>query len=844
MTPTEYWDRIEKLIDQALLLAKDERVDFLKTECSVHDTLYRDACEYLASIELAEDSGFLEDGLQKHFGIVSEVAGAIESASSANLLNQQIGPYLLVEMIGEGGMGTVYRAKRTDGEFEQQVAFKFLRNGLYSPHMRERFRLEKIILSRLDHPNIARLMDGGVAKDGSPYLVMEYVEGLPVDEYCLSNNLSIDDRLKIFKTICETVQYAHSQLVIHRDLKPGNIYVTAHGDVKILDFGIAKMMDEDPDGLSHLQTRQGQYLLSLQYAAPEQISGNDISTNTDIYVLGILLYEMLTGRFPYDFKNKTLSEARGIIQNQEPMSPVKNQNPHIGIIPEDLSAILMKALRKEPSERYQSAFEFIEDLHRFEIKLPVHAKKGDYRYRSKKFLDRNRYTIAIVMAIILITATFITYHIRTLDEQIKLAELEAETATAVTDFLVSLFESSDPAENVENDITARDLLVRATERFGDDNMNPETKIKLLFALGDATTKLGDYEKAEVFFLQADSLSRYYFDEESYQVAYSDMKLGVYLKNRRDYERAVRQLKKVLPYFEKLSSQYPLNYASILFNLGASYQATGMPDSSLFFLEKSYEIYLREKPDESYLYLQNTIAQAYRSLDRLDEAEQIYIRIIDEIERKPESDYPTYTSALNNLALVYLSKDDFPLAEEYFLKTLEVTRLVYGDEHPNTIVIYGNLLSILARQFKYEEINRYGDIFLHLNRVVYGEESWRVATAHRTLGNIYFTFGYFDQATDHLSQSLAMFGRVLGSEHNWTANTQIMYSFSLLNENREDEGLFHYDAALLLLEKNIQSFGYFDMEHLKNMIERAENNSASNIIDKIDRVKALLPQVDS
>jgi eukaryotic-like serine/threonine-protein kinase len=841
MTPTEHWDNIEKLIDQALILKKDERVYFLRTECSGNDQLFRDACDYLASIELAEESRFLEDGLQNHLGIITEFTTAAESATSASLLNRQIGHYQLVEMIGEGGMGTVYRANRTDGEFDQQVAFKFLKNGFYSPQMRERFRLEKMILSRLDYPNIARLLDGGMTRDGNPYLVMEYVDGLPVDQYCLINNLSIDNRLKIFKTICDTVQYAHSQLVVHRDLKPGNIYVTDRGDVKILDFGIAKLMDEDPDGLSHLQTQQGQYLLSLQYAAPEQISGGDISTTTDIYVLGILLYQLLTGQFPHDLKNKTLSEAREIVLNQEPVKPAKNINHDIGNISDDLSAIILKALRKDPGERYQSVFELIEDLHRFEIKLPVHAKKGDFRYRSKKFIDRNRYAMSVALALIFITISFVAYHIHTLDEQVKRAELEAEAATAVTDFLVSLFESSDPVENVENEITARDLLVRGTERFGDENMNPDTKIKLLFALGDATTKLGDYEQAEDFFLQADSLSRYHFDGGSYEVAYSIMKMGTYLKERRDYERAEIQLKKALPYFEKNSHQYPLNHASILFNLGSSYQATGRADSSLYFLEKSYEIYMREQPDQSYLYLQNTIAQAYRTLERLEEAEQIYIRIIEEIERKPESDYPTYISALNNLALLYLSKDDFPLAEKYFLETLEVTRLVYGDAHPNTIVIYGNLLSILARQFKVEEINSHENNFLHLNRLVYGEESWRVATAHRTLGNIYFTFGIFDQATNHLRQSFAMFGRVLGPDHNWTANTQIMYSFSLMNANSEEEGVANYNAALQLLEKNIRNFGYYDLEHLKNMIERAENSSKIALGDKLLRVKALISE---
>lgn len=841
MTSTEYWGRIEKLIDQALLLNKEDRILFLKNECYGHDDLYRDVCDYLASIEIAEENRFLEGGLQQHLDIISEAADSENHEGFQNYLNRSIGPYQLAEIIGEGGMGAVYRAKRTDGEFDQQVAFKFLKNGNYSPQMRERFRIEKIILSRLDHPNIARLIDGGVTADGIPYLIMEYVEGLPLDLYCKRNRLTITDRVKLFRTICGAVQYAHSQLVIHRDLKPQNIYVTGEGVVKILDFGIAKLMDEDPDGLAHLQTRQGQYLLSLQYAAPEQISGGDISTTTDVYVLGILLYEMLTGRYPYDFKNKTLHEAREILLHQEPVKPARNENSEIGSIADDLNAIILKTLRKDPDGRYQTVNELLEDLHRFDISLPVHAKKGGYRYRSGKFLERNRYAIAIALTLVTITVSFLIYHIRTLDEQVKRAELEAETATAVTDFLVSMFASSDPAENVEKDITARDLLARGAERIGDEGLNPETKIKLLFALGDATTKLGDYEQAEEFYMKADSLSRHFFDDESYEVAYSIMKLGAYLKERRDYERAEIQLNKALAFFEKNSHQYPLNYASILFNLGSSYQATGRADSSLFFLEKSYEIYLREKPDESYLYLQNTIAQAYRTLERLDEAEQIYIRIIEEIERKPESDYPTYISVLNNLALLYLSKEDLPNAEEYLKTTLDVTRLVYGDLHPNTIIIYGNLLSVLARQFKIEEINGIGENYLQVNRETFGEESWRMATAERTIGAIYFSLGHFNMANTHLDHSYQIFSRVLGPEHNWTVNTQLIYSYSLLNESKETEGLQHYNSAILLLEKNILTFGFYDLEHLKYFINHAEKSSKIALGEKLLRVKALIEE---
>jgi WD40 repeat protein/predicted Ser/Thr protein kinase len=424
---SERWQRIDRLLDQALELRPRERGAFLDRACADDWELRREAESLLAASDQA--AKFLD----------SPVLPALETSDDepASLTGQAFGPYCLSREIGRGGMGVVYLAARADDEFQKQVAVKLVQAGPRNKDLLLRFRRERQILANLEHPNIARLLDGGTTAQGQPFLVMEYVEGTPLTEYCDEHKLSIPERLKLFRNVCEAVQYAHQNLVIHRDLKPSNILVTAEGSVKLLDFGVAKLLDGDSGFAA--ATTIGQ-LMTPEYASPEQIRGESVTTASDVYSLGIVLYELLTGRYPYRFKDRSLPEMMRVICEEEPEPPSRAisraetlARPE-GAVPAvvsaetvsrarqgnpeqlrarlrgDLNYITLMALRKAPAERYRTVERLSEDIARHLAGRPVIARKPTPTYRARKFIGRHTTLVAAgaILFLVLLGAVFST----------------------------------------------------------------------------------------------------------------------------------------------------------------------------------------------------------------------------------------------------------------------------------------------------------------------------------------------------------------------------------------------------------------------------------------------------
>ena len=315
----------------------------------------------------------------------------LEAETTAITHGALIGPYRLVRELGQGGMGVVYLAERADGQFEQRVALKLIKRGMDSDEILRRFLAERQVLARLSHPHIARLLDGGVTAEGQPYFAMEYVDGVPLHHYCEERSLGFEDRLRLFREVCEAVQYAHRSLVVHRDLKPSNILVTSAGETKLVDFGIAKVLYEDVADRS--VTRTDQRLMTPEYAAPEQVRGEPVTTATDVYALGAILYQLLTGRPPHQFTGRSRGGAvphhlRGGPRAAErgPCTRHRRRRRLRG----DLDIIVLKALRKDPARRYPSVEALLEDLERHRTGLPVRARPDSVAYRARKFLGRHR----------------------------------------------------------------------------------------------------------------------------------------------------------------------------------------------------------------------------------------------------------------------------------------------------------------------------------------------------------------------------------------------------------------------------------------------------------------------
>jgi tetratricopeptide (TPR) repeat protein len=443
MQERERWEQVKRIVSACLDLEPADRKSYAATACLEHPSLLGEVEEMLAAHERVGD--FLE-------------TPAIEADSHEQLTGKRIGSYQLCEIIAEGGMGSVYRAVRAT-DFNKQVAIKLVKRGMDSSFVLERFRHERQILAGLDHPNIARLIDGGAADDGRPYLVMEYIDGTPITAYADEQHLGIAEKLELFRTVCAAVHYAHQNLVIHRDLKPGNILVTADGSPKLLDFGIAKLLEPDAN-----VTAAYVRMMTPYCASPEQVRGEPVTTASDVYSLGVLLYHLLTGARPYEFATGTQQELTRLVCETDPRKP-SSLRP----LPSDLDVIVMKAMHKDPARRYASAEQLSDDIRRYLAGLPITARKDTFAYLASKFVVRHKgASIAAGLAALSLiggmAATLWEAHIARAER--ARAERRFNDVRRLTNSV--LFEVHDSIRVLPGATAARELLVRRSVEFLDN----------------------------------------------------------------------------------------------------------------------------------------------------------------------------------------------------------------------------------------------------------------------------------------------------------------------------------------------------------------------------------------
>ncbi|MEE8536601.1 MAG: serine/threonine-protein kinase, partial [Acidobacteriota bacterium] len=515
MTP-ERWHQIEELYQGALDLAANERPAYLERACG-HDTALRQEIDSLLATH-DEAPSFLETPL-------------IAWPPDEPLMPPEthVGPYKLLRPLGRGGMGQVYLATRAGEVFRQYVALKVIRRGLDTEDILRRFRAEQQILATLHHANIAHLIDGGVTDDGQSYLVMEYVEGTPITTYCDGRQMTLEERVLLFRQVCEAVHHAHRNLVVHRDLKPSNILVTVEGVPKLLDFGIAKLLDPVASGMSVPTTQADGRVMTPEYASPEQVRGETITTASDVYALGVLLYELLVGRRPYHFERRTPQEIERVICKQEPEPPsavlekAVDGQPTDGTPPPmkpdeistargmtverlrrrlngDLDTIVLKALRKEPERRYASAQQLAEDLGRYLAGLPVLARPDTATYRAQKFVRRHRVGVAMTLIVVSLLLSFsVVSAVQSAEIRAKAEDVaqERDRAEEVIEFLVALFETPDPKVSKGNTVTARELLETGAARVEADlKEQPEVQADMMTVMSRVYRSLGLYDPAE------------------------------------------------------------------------------------------------------------------------------------------------------------------------------------------------------------------------------------------------------------------------------------------------------------------------------------------------------------
>ncbi len=481
------WHRVRELFDQAIELPEAEWETALARQCADDDAL---RAEVLALLRADASASGRTEMRARAPDVVAGLAEQLDEAGTGVYAGLRLGAFRLLREIGRGGMGAVWLAERADGEYRQEVAIKLIRGGWDAADTRERFRAERQILAALQHPNIAHLIDGGVTADGRPWLALEYVDGADLRAWCDAQQLDLRQRLELFLTVCEAVQHAHQRLIVHRDLKPSNLLVSRDGVVKLLDFGIAKLLDADAATVS--ATR----IFTPEYAAPEQVRGEVVTTAVDIYALGLLLYELLSGQRPYNVDNSTPAAYERAILDQEPTRPSlivtrdASQAQAIAakrhLTPErlrrelrgDLDAIVLKALRKEPVLRYANASEFAADVERHLQRRPVLARRGGWRYRAARFV--RRHALAVGLATLLVSALCVGFAL--VLYQAQSVRREAQKSRQVLDFMIGVFTSADTGKTGGKAITAVELLDQARERIRTEVKDSAPRSELLLAM--------------------------------------------------------------------------------------------------------------------------------------------------------------------------------------------------------------------------------------------------------------------------------------------------------------------------------------------------------------------------
>jgi eukaryotic-like serine/threonine-protein kinase len=586
---TNRWQRVEQIYHSALEQEESQRTAFLEQVCADNQDLRLEVESLLTYVK--KTGKFIDKGALAVMAkeLAGERSAHLDSPDQDPMIGKTIFQYRITAKLGSGGMGDVFRAVRADDAYEGHVALKLISAGHQSSFFISRFKTERQILASLDHPNVARLFDGGTTEDGVPYLVMEYIEGEPITAYCDQRRLSIGDRLKLFVQVCSAVQYAHQHLIIHRDIKPDNILVTADGTAKLMDFGIAKILDEEAESGQHETTMTGMRAFTPAYASPEQIKGEPISTASDVYSLGVVLYQILTGRSPYPISNLAQHELARAICEVEPEKPstVVSSAPKANdkFSPESVSAsrnttpeklrrslagdldqILLKALRKEPQHRYASAQALADDLQAYALGLPVSARRGTFSYRAAKFIRRNKLSLTVAAIILLIMLAGAVAIVR----EARIARMEQQRAQRRFDSLRKLahsliFDIHDSIADLPGSTAARKLLVEEAVGYLD---------------GLSQDIAGDRE------LQRELATAY--------TRVGDVQGYLYRSNLGDTSGAVKNYEKGLAIRERLAKIYP-NDPKVERELAESYQkiavafrVLGQNSDSLQFFHRALE----------------------------------------------------------------------------------------------------------------------------------------------------------------------------------------------------------------------------------------------------------------
>lgn len=872
---TERWQRINDIFLAVCDESPEKRVTILDAMCEGDDEL---KSEVLALLHAdVKDATLLDGEIQQSINHLFEELPELPAP-------EQIGPYKVVSELGRGGMGVVYRVERGDNEYKKSMALKLVKRGMDTDEILKRFRHERQILASLEHPNIARLYDGGATEDGRPYLVMEYVEGEPITQYCDNRRLTIDKRLKLFITVCKGVRFAHQNLIVHRDLKPSNVMVTNDGDVRLLDFGIAKLLQPSLDEeVPH--TGPSMQLITRGYASPEQIDGGNITTASDVYSLGIILYELITGSHPYrGTDGKTLINRHtethqieapllriGKAQTEENFN-LRNttKNALYRRVKNDLNNIVMTALDPDPQNRYQSAEQLLRDLERHIGGYPVSARPQTPAYRLKKLVIRNKIASAISAVFMITVVVFIIL----LSRQVKVtqnerdqAQKERDIARAVTGVFQEMFQTTNPfsqhSYNPDTLSVKQFVLLNKDQILSGFDDTPEVKSPLLTTYASVLNSLNETDEAISLLEEALQLSGMnaslsgnrpiilsglayaYGQKRNFEPAFAYINEAIEELRQKPYEygkdlhKAIFQLSMLYSETGKNSEALELQLeveeyfrlngdtlsveAGILFNsLAITWQRLSRYPESLSYYEKSLSTRLSNFGEEH-----PSVAQAYINMSSLlshmeeyQRQETLLKKAIDILEGQLDESHPTRILAHRQLASNYRRTGRYDEAKEVFEYLIKILEI---DAPPRPLsVAYHSYISLLIDMDILDEAENYALKNITLAEQI-TEDPFARPITKTSLADIHFRKGYYEQAGDLYSEVIREFETFLQDGHIRFAGPLMNLGETMYNLKRSEEAIIHWKRAFIIYENN---FGH---EHAST------RRSASRLADYYEEI---------
>lgn len=813
------WLRLQEIFSAAVELPSGEQHQYVADACGGDESLRQEILAML-SCDAEPDNGPLTNALD---AAISDTSNDRRQA----LINTVVGSYRLVSILGHGGAGSVYLAERADRQYSAQVAVKIVESAALHPDMGLRFRAERQILASLNHPNIARLVDAGETDKGLPFLVMEYVHGEPVDRFCDNGRLSIEARLELFLQICSAVQYAHQNLVVHRDLKPANILVTADGIPKLLDFGIAKLLDASPVVTQSLAlTRMNDRMLTPEYASPEQILGRPVTTSSDVYALGIVLYELLTGRRPYSVAATSQLELERSICVTDPPKPSTIVTRPVDdaakpgtsreslaasrgssfeklekVLSGDIDAIVMRALRKEAVHRYGSIEQFAADLRRYLGNEPVVARQGNWAYYSQRFVRRHAFGVSATaagMAFLTVFAIMTSVQAQRIAQERDRATQEGQRAEQVSNFMLDVFAAADPFVSQGKEVTARELLDQASRRIsGDLNQQPEVRARLLEAIGRSYRRQGQYDRAVTYLEDSLQLRRQIAAPASSTLAITLTELALSLKELGRFDESEQAYNEAVGILQTSGEERTRETAELLTGLGQMEHQRGNLDLAQDYFEKSLAL-MREiagpQSTEAAAVLSDLMGVRLWKND-LESAERMAREVVNIYRISVPELHPDRVMAEYLLGDILTRRGRTDEAGTILEKALAAQRILYGNANPRTAATIDALAITRQAQNRMKEAESLAREALSASEQAYGNDHFMTGYYNAMVGNTLLKVKRYDEAEDSLRKALAIFEISLPPDHQYVASAEHHLGEVMLATNRPADAEALLTAAM-------------------------------------------------